>query len=99
MPFSHIAERRIGEAIAKVHFENVPGAGRPLNLEEYFGAPEQVRMAYSIVKNATCAPAEVELLNEVSRLARAVAQTTDARERKSPQRELTKPPNTTRDRV
>ena len=89
MPFSHIAEKRIREAIAQGHFENLPGAGQPLNLEECFSTPEEVRMAYSILKNANCAPAEVELLNEVSRLERAVAQTADVAARASLQRELT----------
>ena len=89
MPFSHIAERRIKEAIAQGHFDNLPGAGKPLSLEEYFSTPEEVRMAYSILKNANCAPAEVELLNEVSRLERAVAEAADDTARESLQRELT----------
>jgi hypothetical protein len=89
MPFSHIAERRIREAMAQGHFDNLPGAGQPLNLEEYFSTPEEVRMAYSILKNANCAPAEVQLLNEVSRLERAVSETTDVAARESLQRELT----------
>jgi hypothetical protein len=89
MPFSHIAERRIREAMAQGHFENLPGAGRPLNLEDYFSTPEEVRMAYSILKNANCAPAEVELLNEVSRLERELAQAADVAARESLQRALT----------
>jgi DnaJ-like protein len=71
------AEKRIREAIAQGRFDNLSGVGQPLSLEEYFSTPEKARMAYSILKNANCAPAEVELLNEVSRLERAVAQTTD----------------------
>ena len=70
-------------------FENLPGAGEPLNLEEYFSTPEDLRMAYSILRNANCAPAEVELLNEVSRLERAVAETADVTARQSLQRVLT----------
>jgi Domain of unknown function (DUF1992) len=89
MPFSHVAERRIREAIAQGHFENLPGAGQRLNLEEYFSAPEEVRMAHSILKSANCVPAEVELLNEVSRLEQAVAQTADLSARESLRRELT----------
>ena len=69
--------------------ENLPGAGQPLNLEEYFSTPEDLRMAYSILKSANCAPAEVELLNEISRLERAVAQTEDTGTRKQLQRALT----------
>jgi hypothetical protein len=89
MAFSHVAEKRIREAIAQGHFDNLPGAGQPLNLEEYFSTPEELRMAYSILKNANCAPVEVQLLNEVARLERAVAETADVTARKELQRELT----------
>jgi Domain of unknown function (DUF1992) len=77
LPFSRIAERRIRDAMAQGEFENLPGAGKPLNLEDYFSAPEDLRMAFSILKNANCAPAEVQLLNEISRLDRAIAETAD----------------------
>ena len=88
MPFSRIAESRIREAMEQGQFDNLPGAGQPLSLEEYFSTPEDLRMAYSILKNANCAPAEVELLNEVSRLKRAVAETTDAATKQSLQKAL-----------
>jgi hypothetical protein len=88
MAFSRIAEQRIREAMEQGHFENLPGAGRPLNLEDYFSTPEDLRMAYSILRNANCAPAEVQLLKEVSRLERAVAETTDAATKESLQRTL-----------
>jgi hypothetical protein len=78
VPFTRIAENRIREAIAQGEFDNLPGAGKPLNLEEYFGTPEDLRIAFSILKNANCAPAEVELLNEVTRLEGAIAKTSDA---------------------
>jgi hypothetical protein len=89
MPFSRIAEDRIREAMASGLFANLPGAGQPLNLEEYFSTPEDLRMAHSILKNANCTPAEVELLNEVSRLQRAIADAADATARQSLQRTLT----------
>jgi hypothetical protein len=88
MPFSRIAENRIKEAMAQGQFENLPGAGQPLNLEEYFSTPEDLRMAYSILRSANCVPAEVELLIEVSRLERAMAETADATARQSLQRAL-----------
>jgi hypothetical protein len=89
MPFSRIAENRIREAMAQGQFENLPGAGQPLNLEEYFSTPEDLRMAYSILRSANCVPAEVELLNEVSRLERAIAENADPAARQSLQRALT----------
>jgi hypothetical protein len=45
-------------------------------------------MAYSILKSANCAPAEVELLNEVARLERAVAKAAHGPAKESLQREL-----------
>jgi DnaJ-like protein len=78
MSFRRIAEGRIREAIEQGVFENLPGAGKPLDLEEYFNTPEEFRMAYSILKNAHCAPPEVELMKEVSRIEQAIAQTSDS---------------------
>lgn len=88
MPFSRLAENRIREALAQGQFDNLPNAGQPLNLDEYFSTPEDLRMAYSILKSSHCVPAEVELLNEVARLERAVAETTDVETKRSLQRSL-----------
>ena len=88
MPFSRVAEMRIREALAQGEFDNLPGAGKPLDLEEYFSMREDLRMAYSILKNASCAPVEVELLKEVARLQEQVAQARDASEKQALQRRL-----------
>jgi hypothetical protein len=88
MPFSHTAENRIREAMAQGEFENLAGAGKPLNLEEYFSTPEDLRLAYSILKNANCTPAEVELLNEVSRLKHTIAEASDPATKQELQRAL-----------
>jgi hypothetical protein len=77
MGFHRIAESRIREAMEQGVFENLPGAGKPLDLEEYFNTPEEWRLAFSILKNARCAPVEVELLKEVSRLEQAIAESSD----------------------
>jgi hypothetical protein len=78
MSFRRIAEGRIREAMEQGVFDNLPGAGKPLDLEEYFNTPEEMRVAYSILKNANCAPVEVELMKEVSRLEQMIAETSDA---------------------
>ena len=88
MPFSRLAERLIREAMAQGEFDNLPGAGKPLDLEEYFSTPEDLRMAFSILKNAKCAPAEVELLNEISRLQQAIEDAPDAAAKQEFQRTL-----------
>jgi hypothetical protein len=88
MSFSRIADNRIREAMEQGEFDNLPGAGQPLNLEEYFSAPEDVRMAHSVLKNANCRPMEVELLHEIARLEQAVASAPDGGARQASQRAL-----------
>ena len=54
-----IAERRIGEAVANGELDNLPGAGKPLALDDDALVPEEWRMAHRILKNAGYAPEEV----------------------------------------
>jgi len=86
--FSRIAENRIQEAIASGEFENLPGAGEPLDFEQYFSTPGEVRVGHSILKAANCVPTEVELLNEISRSEQALRQTRDPAEKRSLQQRL-----------
>ena len=86
--FERIAERAIAEAMREGKFDNLPNAGRPLDLEDYFKAPEDMRAAYGVLKSANVLPEEVELLNEISRLDRAMAAASDPAERESLRRKL-----------
>ncbi len=81
MPFSRVAELKIREAMAEGAFDNLPNAGQPLDLEDYFATPEDLRMAHSILKSAKCSPAEVELLKEIAALERQAADASDAQAR------------------
>jgi hypothetical protein len=74
MSFERLAENRIREAMAEGAFDDLANAGQPLDLESYFALPAHLRMGYSILKSANCLPQEVELLNDVARLERAVAE-------------------------
>jgi hypothetical protein len=67
-----LAERRIEEALARGDFDDLPGAGRPLGLDDDALVPEDLRMAYRILKNAGFAPPEVQTLREIAELERAV---------------------------
>jgi hypothetical protein len=89
MPFNRIAENRIREAIEAGAFDGLPGAGKPLDLEEYFSAPEDLRMAHSVLKSANCVPLEVELQKQVANLKLAVDAATDEGRRKELRRALT----------
>jgi hypothetical protein len=60
-----MAERKIAEAVSRGEFDALPGAGRPLDLEDDALVPEDERMANRILKNAGFAPGE--LRKEASR--------------------------------
>jgi hypothetical protein len=76
-----IAENKIREAIAHGEFDNLVGAGKPIDLEEYFRTPEELRMAYSVLRSAKMLPEEVELMNEIAALDRELGATTAEAER------------------
>ena len=65
-----IAEQRIAEAIARGELDDLPGAGQPLDLSDDALIPEELRLAYRILKNAGYVPPEVETLNEIAELER-----------------------------
>lgn len=50
--FDLIAERKIAEAFARGEFDDLPGAGRSLELDDDTLVPEDLRAAYRILKNA-----------------------------------------------
>jgi hypothetical protein len=60
-----IVERRISEAIARGDFVDLPGEGRPLELEDDRLVPEELRVAYRIMKNAGYVPDELRLFTEI----------------------------------
>jgi hypothetical protein len=70
-------------------FDDLPNAGQPLDLEDYFATPEDLRMAYSILKSAKCSPAEVELLKEIAALEQQLATAVDVQARNTLQGTLT----------
>ena len=65
-----LVEQKIAEAIARGDFDGLPGAGRPLDLDDDPLIPEDLRLAYRILKNAGFVPPEVETLNEIAQLER-----------------------------
>jgi hypothetical protein len=63
--FEKIVEERILKAQKKGDFENLIGSGKPLKLNENLYIPEELRLAYKILKNADCLPPEIELKKEI----------------------------------
>ena len=77
--FQKIAERRIQEAIKDGALDDLPGAGKPLVFEDDSHLPEDLRMAYKVLKNAGCVPPEVSLRKEIARTEDLLAGMEDTR--------------------
>ena len=50
--FQILSEDRIKKAYQDGEFDSLPGLGKPMQLEDLSGIPEDLRMAYKIMKNA-----------------------------------------------
>ncbi len=79
--FERIVEERIRMAEKKGAFENLEGRGRPIEFADDRHIPEDLRLAFKILKNADCLPAEIELKKEIERAEDLLASMTDARDR------------------
>ncbi len=66
MSFEKAIEAAIKEAMERGEFDNLKGKGKPIDLDAYFETPEELRLAFSALKNAGIASQEVELLQEVA---------------------------------
>jgi hypothetical protein len=86
--FAKIAEQKIREAIDNGEFDNLEGMGKPLNLSDESWIPEDLRMAYRVLKNAGCLPIELELRKEVMNLRDLINTIDDNQERLKKIREL-----------
>lgn len=66
--FQRLAEQRILEAQRKGEFDNLPGKGKPLELEDLSWVPQDLRIGYKVLKNARVLPPEAELLKDIRTL-------------------------------
>jgi hypothetical protein len=76
-----MVERKIQEAMERGEFDNLPGQGKPLPLEEDSHIPEELRVAYKILKNADCLPPELEAKKEIRQMEDLLANIPDEKER------------------
>ena len=75
-----LVEARIEEAIQRGEFDNLPGAGKPLVLDDDSHIPVELRVGYRILKNAGCVPPELELRREIYNVEQLLANVEDASE-------------------
>lgn len=81
--FQRLAEQRILEAQRKGEFDNLPGKGKPLELEDLSWIPQDLRLGYKVLKNAHVLPPEVELLKNIHTLEDLLKHVEDESERKA----------------
>ncbi len=66
--FERIVEQRILDAIGRGELDDLPGAEKPLNLDDDALVPPEMRLAFRVLKNAGYVPEEVRLRREISDL-------------------------------
>jgi hypothetical protein len=88
MSIESAVEQMIRQAIARGEFDNLKGKGKPLNLDDYFNTPEDVRMGFSILKSNDFVPEEVERLKEIAELRERLKAATDLEEKQELEKAL-----------
>jgi len=88
MNFDKAVESIIKEAMERGDFDNLPGKGKPIDLTAYFDTPEDVRAAYSLLKNAGMVPREVELLKEIAELKQVESALVEEKKREEIRRQI-----------
>ena len=78
---AQLAESKIRAAIARGELDDLPGSGKPLQLEDLSRVPANLRMGYKLLRNAGCLPPELEARKEAARLGALLDATGDANER------------------
>ena len=63
-----LAEQQIVAAMRRGQFDDLPGQGKPLELDDDSAVPPELRPAYRVLKNAGCLPPELGLKNEIREL-------------------------------
>lgn len=81
--FQRIAEQRILEAQRNGVFDDLPGKGKPLELEDLSWVPDDLRIGYHVLKNANVLPPEAELLKDIHTLEDLLKHVEDEGERRA----------------
>jgi hypothetical protein len=79
--FQKIVEKRIRRAKEEGAFDNLPGRGEPLTIEDDSHIPEDLRLVYKILKNADCLPPELQVRKEIRQMEDMLEGIPDEREK------------------
>lgn len=80
-PLSFIAEQKIAQAMQERDLNSPKWKNKPLPLDDDHFVPDDLKMAYKILKNSGYLPPEIEDRKEVKRLEDLIACTEDEHER------------------
>lgn len=80
--FQRVVEEKILEAQRAGAFDNLAGKGKPLQFDDESWVPEDLRIAYHVLKNAQVLPPEAELPKEIHRIEDLLKYVEDEDERK-----------------
>jgi len=83
-----IAERVIQQAVQRGEFDDLPGAGKPLVLDDDALIPDELRAGYRLLKNAGYLPPELQRNKEIKEAEQLLACVRDAGERDQAERRL-----------
>ena len=86
--FNDLVERRIRSAMADGAFDDLPGQGRPLVLDDDALVPEELRVAHRLLKNAGYIPEALELRREIADINRLLECVVDGDDRRRASRRL-----------
>ncbi len=76
-----IAEERIKQATERGEMDNLPGKGKPMIIEDDSRVPDDLRMAFKVLKNAGFTPPEIEARAELVQVEDLLANATDEKTR------------------
>lgn len=79
--FDRLVEARIQEAASRGALDDLPGAGKPLDLNDLAGLSQEERVEALLIRSAGGTPEEVDLLREIAALREALERGPTEKER------------------
>jgi hypothetical protein len=76
-----IAEERIQEALRRGDLDDLPGSGKPLELDDDLLVPPELRVANRILKNAGLVPLEILERREIAELEAEITRLSEGEQR------------------
>jgi hypothetical protein len=80
--FEGLVEQRIRTAMVDGVFDDLPGKGRPLVLDDDSLVPEDMRLAHRVLKNAGYLPEQLQVRSEIAAIHGMLVQALDGEERR-----------------